>query len=85
VKEATIKAPSNMYTIGDTPNIVAWSARQQGGDHSYFFARLQATGVQSLRQAKLIFSMEQRTTCYLWTDMWRQCEWLTFLRRIRSR
>ncbi len=44
VKESSIKAPSNMYAIGDTPNIVAWSARQRGGDYSYFFARLQATG-----------------------------------------
>jgi prepilin-type processing-associated H-X9-DG protein len=38
VPEASIKAPSNMYAIGDTLDFVTWGNKLRGGDHSYYFA-----------------------------------------------
>jgi prepilin-type N-terminal cleavage/methylation domain-containing protein/prepilin-type processing-associated H-X9-DG protein len=38
VPEASIKAPSNMYAIGDTVDFVTWPNNMRGGDYSYYFA-----------------------------------------------
>jgi prepilin-type N-terminal cleavage/methylation domain-containing protein/prepilin-type processing-associated H-X9-DG protein len=38
VAEASIKAPSNMYAIGDTVDFTTWPNKKRGGDYSYYFA-----------------------------------------------